>query len=51
MTEDKRVFKIDNDWVELNLVYHQRKWYIEHLEPQKLAKSKNLTEWKELPVG
>ena len=51
MTEDKQVYKIDDDWVELNLVYHHRNWYIDHLEPQKTDKSKNQTEWKELPCG
>ena len=51
MTEDNREFKVDNKWVELNLLYHQRKWYIEQLEPQKIARSKEPTEWKDLPVG
>ena len=51
ITEDNRIFKVDDDWVELNLVYNCRNWYIKQLEPQKLAKSKEETEWKDLPVG
>ena len=51
MTEDNQTFKVDDDWVELNLVYNCRNWYIKQLEPQKLAKSKEETEWKDLPFG
>ena len=51
LTEANHEFKVKDEWVQENIEYPHRNWYIQFLEPQKDAKSTESTPWLHLPIA